>query len=207
MIIIYIIDEMKIMIYKDAKCRNEMFKSVICDEKLSCSISIVEYNQHMNKSNENAQQRAYYSSYRFDNRYWWSLSIFLLNAIVLNVYKLWDRLYSDFKLTHAKFQHQITKTFLLKESTRKIWSAISILFSQEENNLSSCEWKHLSKKIYCKLCREQRIELRKRRAFEKISENFIKRQRTSQTRWQCKSHDFCCKKNHCWRVLHNNLKK
>ncbi len=207
MIIIHIIDEMKKMIYKDAKCRNEVLKSVICDEKLSFSISIVEYNQHMSESNENVQQRAYYSSHRFDSRYWWSLFIFLLNAIVLNAYKLWERLYSDFKLTHAKFQHQIAKTFLLKESTRKISSAVSILSSQKKDNSSSCEWEYLSKKIYCKFCRKQRVKLRKRRAFEKISENFIKRQRTSQTRWQCKSHDLCCKKNHCWRVLHNSLKK
>jgi hypothetical protein len=62
MIIIHIVDEMKKMIYRDAKCRNEVFKSVICDEKLSFSTSIVEYNQHMSESNENAQQRAYYSS-------------------------------------------------------------------------------------------------------------------------------------------------
>jgi hypothetical protein len=207
MIIIHTIDEMKKMIYRDAKCRNEVLKSMICDEKLSFSTSIVEYNQHMSESNENAQQRTYYSSHRFDSRYWWSLFIFLLNAIVLNAYKLWDRLYSDFKLTHAKFQHQIAKTFLLKEATRKVSSALSILTSQEEDNSSFCEWKHLDKKIYCELCRKQKIEFRKRRVLEKISENIIKRQRTLQTRWQCKSHDLCCKKKDCWRILHDSLKK
>jgi hypothetical protein len=44
MIIIYIIDEMKKIIYKNVKYRNEMFELMICDEKLSFSISIVEYN-------------------------------------------------------------------------------------------------------------------------------------------------------------------
>ncbi len=107
MIIIHIIDEMKKMTYKDAKRRNNILKSIVCDEKISFSISIVEYNRHMNESDENAQQRAYYSSHRFDCRYWWSLFIFLLNEIVLNAYKLWDLLYSDFKLIHSKFQHQI----------------------------------------------------------------------------------------------------
>ncbi len=58
MIIIHIIDEMKKMTYKNAKRRNDISKSVLCDEKISFSISIVEYNRHMNESNENAQQRA-----------------------------------------------------------------------------------------------------------------------------------------------------
>ncbi len=127
------------VIYRNAKCRNEVLKSMICDEKLSFSISIVEYNQHMSESNENAQQRAYYSFHRFNNRYWWSLFIFLLNAIVLNAYKLWNRVYSDFKLIHAKFQQQIAKTFLLKETIRKISSALLILTFQKEDNSSSCE--------------------------------------------------------------------
>jgi hypothetical protein len=103
MIIVHIIDEMKQMIYKNVKRRKDVLRSVVCDEKLSFSISIVEYNRHMSESNENAQQRSYYSSHRSDSRYWWSIFIFLLNAIILNAYKLWDRLYSDFKLTHSKF--------------------------------------------------------------------------------------------------------
>jgi hypothetical protein len=69
MIIIHIIDEMKTMIYSDAKRRKDVFKSIICDEKISFSASIVEYNRHMSESNENAQQRAYYSSHRSDSRY------------------------------------------------------------------------------------------------------------------------------------------
>jgi hypothetical protein len=112
MIIAHTIDEMKTMIYFDAKRRNKIFKSVIYDEKLSFSISIVEYNRHMSESNENVQQRAYYSAHLSDNRYWWSLFIFLLNATVLNAYKLWDRLYSQSKLTHSKFQYQIAEHYL-----------------------------------------------------------------------------------------------
>jgi hypothetical protein len=53
MIIIHIVDEMKKIIYKNAKCRNKVFKLIICNEKLLFSISIVENNQHMSESNEN----------------------------------------------------------------------------------------------------------------------------------------------------------
>jgi hypothetical protein len=69
MITFHIIDEMKTMIYSHENRRKDVLKSMICDEKLSFSTSIVEYNRHMSKSNENAQQRSYYSLHRFDRRY------------------------------------------------------------------------------------------------------------------------------------------
>jgi hypothetical protein len=69
MITFHIIDEMKTMIYSHENRRKDVLKSVICDEKLSVSTSIVEYNRHMSESNENAQQRSYYSLHRFDRRY------------------------------------------------------------------------------------------------------------------------------------------
>ncbi len=88
MTISHSIDEMKIVVYKNVRCRNEVLKSVIRDGKLTFPAPIVEYNQHMRGSNENAQQRAYYSSQRLDSRYWWPIFIFLLNAAVLNAYKI-----------------------------------------------------------------------------------------------------------------------
>jgi hypothetical protein len=66
---IHTIDEMKKVMYKNAKFRNEVPKSVICDEKLPFPAPIVEYNQHMSGSDGNAQQRAYYTSRRSDSRY------------------------------------------------------------------------------------------------------------------------------------------
>ncbi len=60
---------MRMIVYKETNRRKKMSKSIICDEKLSFLISIVEYNRHMSESNENAQQRAYYSSHRLNNRY------------------------------------------------------------------------------------------------------------------------------------------
>jgi hypothetical protein len=47
MITTHTIDEMQKMIFHDAKRRNEMLKSIILDEKLSFSISIVEYNRYI----------------------------------------------------------------------------------------------------------------------------------------------------------------
>jgi glutamyl-tRNA reductase len=70
------IDDLKKMMYKNVERRHEIFNvvnsAILIDEtmKISFSISIVEYNTHMRRSDENAQQRAYYSSHdRLDNRY------------------------------------------------------------------------------------------------------------------------------------------
>jgi glutamyl-tRNA reductase len=72
------IDDLKKMTYKNAERRHGIFNAVnrnsaiLIDEtwKISFSISIVEYNTHMRGSDENAQQRAYYSSHnRLDSRY------------------------------------------------------------------------------------------------------------------------------------------
>jgi hypothetical protein len=141
MITFHIIDEMKTIVYRDANCRKEVLKSVICDEKLSFSISIVEYNRHMSESNENAQQRAYYSFKRSSRRYWWSFFVFLLNAIVLNAYKLWDRLYSESKFIHSKFQYQIVETLLIEKVTRTRSIKLSIISFEKEDidKSSSCE--------------------------------------------------------------------
>ncbi len=206
MIIIHTVDEMKTIVWKNAKRRNEVLKSIICDEKLSFSISIVEYNRYMSELNENAQQRAYYTSYRRDCRYWWSIFIFLLNATVLNAYKLWNHLYLDSKLIHSRFQHQIAEIVMIDEITRKYSSKITTNSSAFKviDESTSCEWKHTSKKSYCVFCKQKKIRLRKRRAFEEISENFIKKRRFAQIRWQCKNCELCCKKRECWRILHSN---
>jgi sucrose-6-phosphate hydrolase SacC (GH32 family) len=64
MITIHLIDDMNIMIFKDIRRRHEIFSNseVFIDDqvKLLFLESIVEYNQHMSESDENAQQRSYY---------------------------------------------------------------------------------------------------------------------------------------------------
>lgn len=91
---VHTVDEMKVSVLKDAKRRRGISTAAIphVDEdevsKLLFPAPIVEYNIHMGESDENAQQRAYYSPHRSDRRYWWPLFIFLLEAAVLNAFKL-----------------------------------------------------------------------------------------------------------------------
>jgi hypothetical protein len=72
---IHTIEKMKIDSYKNARRRHEISAdfTVIVEEdeeeKLSFSLFVVEYNQHMSESDENAQQRSYYSSAQPDRRY------------------------------------------------------------------------------------------------------------------------------------------
>jgi hypothetical protein len=158
----------------------------------------------MRKSDENAQQRSYYSSSHVKNsRYWWSIFIFFLNAAVLNAYKLWDLFYPDSKMTHLKFQRQIVEKLLQSfDQTRKKMFTLSTISTNRENSTSSCRWKHMSKLLYCEFCKVQLSELRKRRALEEIDSNYIKRRRGPQTSWRCSSCDPCCKKKTCWNALH-----
>jgi hypothetical protein len=93
----------------------------------------------MRESNENAQQRSYYLAHRVDSRYWWSLFIFLLNAAVLNAYKIWDHLYSESNLSHLKLQHQIAKMLIINEISREYLSKLSICSFETMNQSSSCE--------------------------------------------------------------------
>jgi hypothetical protein len=206
MITMHTIDKMKEMTYKNSERRHEIFKSALSkDEKLSFSTSIVEYNTHMRGSDENAQQRSYYSSSQILNsRYWWSIFIFFLNAAILNAYKLWELLYSHSKMTHLKFQRQIIEGLLASfDQTRQISFIVSMTFISMENSSSSCEWKHMSKLLYCVLCKVQMTESRKRKTLSKMSSNYIKRRRESQIRWRCKNCGPCCKKRECWDVLHS----
>lgn len=72
MTIIHTIQNLKTDSYKNARRRHEILtnSTVIVrkkeKEKISFSFSIVRYNQHMRRSDKNAQQRSYYSFKRFD---------------------------------------------------------------------------------------------------------------------------------------------
>ncbi len=204
MITMHIIEEMRDITWKNLERRHEISKSVKSTEKLSFSTSIVEYNTYMSESDENAQQRSYYSSHRSDSRYWWSIFIFFLKTTVLNAYKLWDLLYSHSKLTHLKFQRQIIEHLLASsDQTRQMSSVISLTFTNKKDSSTSCRWKHMKKLSYCVFCKVQLAESRKRKALSKISSNLIKRRRESQTIWRCSNCDSCCKKKNCWDVLHS----
>jgi hypothetical protein len=127
----------------------------------------------------------------------------LLKAVVLNAYKLWDLLYSDSKMTHLKFQRQIVEKVLESvDQTRKRMLIVSTISTNRENSASSCRWEHMSKLLYCVFCKVQLSELRKRRALEKIDQNYIKRRRKPQTSWRCSNCSLYCKKKTCWNALH-----
>jgi hypothetical protein len=160
----------------------------------------------MKKSNENVQQKAYYSFHnRFDNWYWWSIFIFFLKTIVLNAFKLWKLLNSQLKMTHLKFQQQIVESLLASvDQTRQISFIVTIIFTDMSDASSSCEWKHMNKSFYCVFCKVQVAKLRKRKTLKKIVSNFIKRRRESQTIWRCSNCDSCCKKIACWEKLHDD---
>jgi hypothetical protein len=61
---VHSIDEMKTIIFNDAKRRKEVPESVVSDDKILLPASIVEYNHYAGGSDGNAQQRAYYSPHR-----------------------------------------------------------------------------------------------------------------------------------------------
>jgi hypothetical protein len=85
-------------------------------------------------------------------------------------------------MTHLEFQHQIVET-LLKSSdqTRQIIFTLSVISQNKENSSSTCQWEHMSKLLYCVLCKVQLAESRKRRALSEFSPNYIKRRRGPQT--------------------------
>ena len=119
------VDEMTAMVHKDARRRHGIPESAVCianeEEipKLPFPAPIVEYNTHMGGSDGNAQQRSYYSPHRPDSRYWWPLMIFLLDAAVLNAFKLWGLLYPESKMTHWEFQLAIIEELLFSKRARK----------------------------------------------------------------------------------------
>jgi hypothetical protein len=159
----------------------------------------------MKGSDENAQQRSYYSpSQVLNSRYWWPIFIFFLDAAILNAYKLWGLLYPHSKMTHLKFQRQIIESLLASsDQTRQIPSTVSMTSTSIENSSSSCEWEHMGKLLYCVPCKVQMAESRKRKALSEMSSNYTKRRRGSQIRWRCKNCGPCCKKGECWDALHS----
>ena len=127
--------------------------------------------------------------------------IFLLNAAVLNAFKLWCLLNPIIKTIHRAFQLAIIKKLIIAESRRKRPFMITIQSSIISEK--ACQWKHTNKKAYCGPCREEDKKLKKRRALDEISPNATKKKRTVQTRWQCISCGPCCRKDDCWKKLYS----
>ena len=201
------IDKMKEVVYKSAKRQHGVPSSAIhiaedeANSKLPFPAPVVEYNTHMGGSDGNAQQRSYYSPHRPNRRYWWPLMIFLLNAAVLNAFKLWCLLNPTTKMTHREFQLAIIEELIIAGSRRKLPPVITVqspIISEK-----ACQWEHTDKRAYCGPCKEEDKQLKKRRALDEISPNAIRKKRTAQTRWQCISCGPCCRKDDCWKKLHS----
>jgi hypothetical protein len=107
-------------------------------------------------------------------------------------------------MTHMKFQQQIVETLLssLSDQTRRQIFIVSIHFIDMPDPSSSCRWEHISKLLYCVFCKVQVSEQRKRKTLEKMTPNYIKRRRRSQTSWRCSNRGSCCKKKACWENMH-----
>ena len=210
---VHTIEDLKTSFYKNSRRRHRIPANsrVIVDdeeEKLLFPMPIVEYNQHMGGSDGNAQQRAYYSPQRSNRRYWWSIFIFLLDAAVLNAFKLWRILYPNSTLSHLDFQKEIVNALISNQADalRKRPTDVIVTTNQDVNKdvESTCKWEHLNKKDYCLACKRQVPRLKRRRPLAEIDENCTKRRRASQTRWQCKSCGQCCKKEACWEISHRS---
>ena len=137
---VHTIEDLKTSFYKNSRRHHGIpAKSRVFvddeEEKLPFPMPIVEYNQHMGGSDGNAQQRAYYSSQRSDRRYWWSIFIFLLDAAVLNAFKLWRILYPNSTLSYLDFQKEIVNALLfnLAGALRKRPTDVIVTTNQDVN--------------------------------------------------------------------------
>ncbi len=167
---VHTIDEMETVIFKNEKRRDGVPQIRHFRRKnFPFPAPIVEYNCYIGGSDGNAQQRSYYSPHRPDSRYWWPIFIFLLDAAVLNAYKICGRLYPDSKLNHLEFRHQIAEALIINGATRERPGKLSIIPFEAMDNSSSCEWEHTNKtgyidipstasQIRSALCRQMNIE-------------------------------------------------
>jgi hypothetical protein len=90
---------------------------------------------------------------------------FFLNAALLNVYKLWDRFYSDFKLTYLKFQYQIAKILLTVKTLREHANNLSIILFIIiiiDHTRFDVDFNRFMREHLCRICmREKSLKRRK----------------------------------------------
>ncbi len=188
------------------------------DLMLSISLVTKKYNDNMKDSNENDQQRFYYSLHRRNNKYFWRLFEFLLEAAVLNSFKLHKLRDLIFKLKHKDFVLQLalklTQNFYdndhLQESKISI-ATLNMIYSSEHHYIK------LAKKTYCTLCSKLKRKnyTMKRKTLAEISDvnvNWLRkkqRQRDAETSWGCAAAEcfklVCCRWSKCWTAIHSTL--
>jgi len=182
------------------------------------SRAVMNYNLHMGKVDENAQQREHYFFVKHRcRRYWWSLFLFHLEAAVLNVYILYKLSYSTSKMTCAQFQKKMTTSLMRNsaESIRKRFYDFNNSNSSISPSAQKHRWKYLSKKFYCTPCKAVKRFTSgagkgvKRKTLSEVTDNDQpkkQRKRTVQTWFECTSEQCArlaaCKTEACWETLH-----
>ena len=157
----------------------------------------------MERSDDNAQRRAYYSSGTCSFRYWWPLFKFLLNAFILNAYILWQLQFSELKLSHVDFQHQVTTSLCQNPdgTGRKRATKVEVIGVKGLKDLDH-DWVRLKKRAYCQVCQVNKDRpSKKRKPLMDITNSVTKkqRQRGPQTFWGCKGCEgsACCREASC----------
>lgn len=187
--------------------------NTLCPFALPVPTPIHDYNLHMGGSDGNAQQRAYYTSNRRSDRYWWPLFSFLLDAAVLNTYKLHmlDNSKSDNRFSHAEFLRHIGTSLLQNPMGNTRYRKTQISVHTKALPLVPPPAHHwLDKKQRCHPCAltKTRPSKRKGEPLGEIDGNGNKRyKRGSQTVWACEGcHKPCCKNSSCWNALHVGIR-
>ena len=182
----------------------------ISETDLSISYSIKRYNQHMNDSNENAQQRAVYFFNRRSFRYWWLLFIFFHDVACLNAYIIYKT--CDLENEHLCRENFIRKiaTSLIEKNVdceRKRSSHVADIFVNDST--SEHRWVRLEKRRYCDVCRNDKNTSfkRKRESLTEMNSNAQKRRkRGAQTSWDCAiwicQKKIVCRIIRCWNHMH-----
>ncbi len=123
------------------------------EEVLSISLIVKKYNDHMRDSNENNQQRFYYLLKRWNRKFSWSLFKFLLNVVVLNIFKLFTLRDMSKRITHRDFVLQLAVALMQNSIENECYKKCQISVNTSNKADSS---KHyyikLVKRSYCKLC-------------------------------------------------------
>ncbi len=184
------------------------------EEVLSISLMIKKYNNHMRDLNENDQQRSYYSLKQRNRKYSWSLFEFLLDVVVLNIFKLFTLRNMNKRVTHRDFVLQLAVALMqnFAENERYKECQISVKTSNKAN-LSRHRYIKLAKRSYCKSCDQAKIKSfirsKKRKALSEIDTNQLaKRLRDATISWECAASECqkkpCCRKSECWIAIHED---
>ena len=186
--------------------------------RLPVPAPIHDYNLYMGGSDGNAQQRAYYSSNRRSDRYWWPLFSFLLDAAALNAYILYKLDGSTLsRLSRSEFIRHIATSLLQTPAGNLQVQQPRIIVKTKVAPLvppPKHHWIHLDKKQYCHPCKSDKTRPSLKRGREPLAEITPNRQkrrkRGSQTMWACggcKPVKPCCKKPKCWNAIHVKVRE